>query len=97
MVLVGAIFVACMETVWEGVIQPAGAGMVARSFPREGEGSRRFRRGEEMGRFNMGSTVILLHEAGRAEWRSELRAGQAVRVGESLGRLRPDLPAPGLC
>jgi phosphatidylserine decarboxylase len=90
MVLVGAIFVACVETVWEGVIRPAGAGITVRHYCREGERSWRLRRGEEMGRFSMGSTVILLHEAGRAQWRAELCTGQPVRMGELLGRLRPD-------
>jgi phosphatidylserine decarboxylase len=89
MVLVGAIFVACMETVWEGVIQPVGARIVVRDYPQQNAPQWRFRRGDEMGRFNMGSTVILVHEAGRAEWRPDLRAGQAVRMGQMLGRLRP--------
>jgi phosphatidylserine decarboxylase len=44
-------------------------------------------RGEEMGRFNMGSTVILLFPPGRAEWLNDLRAGQAVRFGQTLGYL----------
>jgi phosphatidylserine decarboxylase len=86
MVLVGAIFVACMETVWEGVIQPAGPGIEVCSYPREGERSWRFQRGDEMGRFNMGSTVILLYGPGRVEWRPDLGAGQSIRIGQSLGR-----------
>ena len=39
MVLVGAIFVACMETVWEGVIQPAGTTIRVRSYPAKTAGN----------------------------------------------------------
>jgi phosphatidylserine decarboxylase len=44
-------------------------------------------KGAELGRFNMGSTVILLLPPGRTEWRGELAAGSAVRVGQALARL----------
>ena len=86
MVMVGAIFVACMETVWEGIVRPAGKDIVARGYPREGGREWRFRRGDEMGRFNMGSTVILLHAKDRAAWDPELSAGQSIRLGQILGR-----------
>jgi phosphatidylserine decarboxylase len=49
-------------------------------------------RGAEMGRFNMGSTVILLFPRDRAAWSPALRAGRIVRMGERIGRLSP--PAP---
>jgi phosphatidylserine decarboxylase len=90
MVLVGAIFVACMETVWEGVIQPAGSTIRVRSYPREDGRQWQFRRGDEMGRFNMGSTVILLHGPGQAEWNPELSANQSIRIGQILGRFISD-------
>jgi phosphatidylserine decarboxylase len=86
MVLVGAIFVACMETVWEGVIQPTGATIRVRSYPREDGRQWQFLRGDEMGRFNMGSTVILLHGPGQVEWDPELSANQSIRIGQILGR-----------
>jgi phosphatidylserine decarboxylase len=89
MVLVGAIFVACMETVWEGVILPAGTGVRVRSYPREDGVQWKLRRGDEMGRFNMGSTVILLHGPGQAEWNPELSASQSICIGQILGRFIP--------
>jgi len=50
--------------------------------------------GAELGRFNMGSTVILLLPPGDAHWQ-DLHAGQALRVGQLLGRLRlPGTLAP---
>jgi phosphatidylserine decarboxylase len=42
-------------------------------------------KGAELGRFNMGSTVILLFEANRVRWNLQLRAGTAVRWGQILG------------
>ena len=84
MVLVGAIFVACMETVWGGVIPPA-ADIRVRKYPGEDAPPPRFRRGDEMGRFNMGSTVILLYGPGQTVWRTDLTAGQPVNVGQILG------------
>jgi phosphatidylserine decarboxylase len=86
-ILVGAIFVACTETVWGGVAQPTGRGIEARRFGPGSDTAVSLRRGEELGRFNMGSTVILLFPPGRAQWLPELQAGQAVRLGQTLGYL----------
>jgi len=44
-------------------------------------------KGAELGRFNMGSTVILLFQPGRARLSAALAAGASVRVGECLGEL----------
>jgi phosphatidylserine decarboxylase len=85
MVLVGAIFVACMETVWEGVIRPVGKDILVQGYPREGGRQWQFRRGDEMGRFNMGSTVILLHGPDQAEWKPGISPNQTVRIGQILG------------
>jgi len=95
MVLVGAIFVACMETVWEGVVRPAGAGVVVRNYSRSPQW--RFRRGDEMGRFNMGSTVILLYGPGLVEWEPDLASGRPIRMGQSLGTLLPGTLSPSDC
>ena len=89
LVLVGAIFVACMETVWEGVVRPAGPGIQVRHY-RSDPGSRiELRQGDEMGRFNMGSTVILLYGPGQMRWLEGLAANQAVRMGELIGHFQP--------
>jgi phosphatidylserine decarboxylase len=42
-------------------------------------------KGAELGRFNMGSTVILLFEANRARWHPLLRAGSVVQFGQAIG------------
>ena len=83
-ILVGAIFVSCIETVWDGVAAPRGRNIVSSDYRNAGN---RLQRGEEMGRFNMGSTVILLYPRGQASWLPELRAGQPVQLGQTLGHL----------
>jgi phosphatidylserine decarboxylase len=81
LVLVGAIFVGSMETVWAGQVTPARRGDHAAA------GAVRLGRGEEMGRFNMGSTVILLLPPGVVTLDSGLRPGDPLCVGQALGRL----------
>ncbi|RLA10333.1 MAG: phosphatidylserine decarboxylase, partial [Gammaproteobacteria bacterium] len=44
--------------------------------------------GAEMGRFNMGSTVIVLAAKGSLQWRKGLEPGTAVKMGEALGQWR---------
>ncbi len=83
LILVGAIFVGSMETVWAGQITPPPHGV----RPPEPEGPVRLARGEEMGRFNMGSTVILLLPPGAVNWDPEIRPGDPLRMGDALGRL----------
>lgn len=81
-VLVGAMLVASIETVWAGEITPPRA----RAVRKAGYGTRppRLEAGAELGRFNMGSTVIVLGERG-LHWRTDLVPEQAVRMGERLG------------
>lgn len=89
MVMVGAIFVGSIETVWAGEITPP-KGDVIRAWHYGGAGRPTrisLARGAEMGRFNMGSTVILLTEAGRVKWNEEFREGSSVQMGAALGRL----------
>ena len=75
---------AASRTVWAGDITPAARRVVTR-VPAPNAG---LAKGAELGRFNMGSTVILLFEPRRAAWHPTLRAGATVRVGESLGSMR---------
>ena len=48
--------------------------------------NRRFVAGDEMGRFYLGSTVVLLFEPGRVAWRDDLAPAAPLRMGEALGR-----------
>jgi phosphatidylserine decarboxylase len=87
MILVGAIFVASIETVWEGEINEPGNNVSSWHYP--GHEPIDLAKGEEMGRFNMGSTVILLFPQDRVEWNPQLQPGSEVQVGGAIGRFRP--------
>ncbi len=87
MVLVGAIFVASIETVWAGEITPP-AGKQVRHWDFQGGDARDFAKGEEMGRFNMGSTVIVLFGRDAVQWGDSIKAGAPVRMGQHLGACR---------
>ena len=81
MVLVGAINVAAIETVWAGLITPPkGKSLTTKNY-KEKEIS--LDKGEEMGRFNMGSTVILLFAEGAPELQG-LSINQSVMMGEAF-------------
>lgn len=86
-ILVGAIFVGSMETVWHGEVRGE-RGQPTRWVYRDAE-RRHFGTGEEIGRFNMGSTVITLLPAGAAAWEERLDAAAAVRMGEAIGHPLP--------
>jgi len=83
MVLVGAINVAAIETIWSGLVTPPRGKKISEydySHTRK-ETSK----GAEMGRFNMGSTVILLTTK-QAEWLPNLAAGKIVKMGQPIGQ-----------
>ncbi len=86
LVLVGAIFVASIETVWRGVVTPP-AGMTTRTWDYR-ENPVRLERGQEMGRFNMGSTIVVLFGENAVAWEA-LDHGAKVRMGGKLGRVLP--------
>jgi phosphatidylserine decarboxylase len=83
MIMVGALNVGSMATVWAGDITPAARRTITRLPPQR----LALEKGAEMGRFNMGSTVILLFQRHRARWNADLRAGAVVKLGQSLGTL----------
>ena len=82
-VLVGALNVSSIGTAWLGEI----ASGRARVWDDAGQSGREFRRGAEIGRFNLGSTVVLVLPPGKATWRPGLAPGQAVRMGQALASL----------
>ncbi len=85
-ILVGAIFVGGMETVWQGEITPAGRREL-RVWDYDTSSSTQtiFMKGEELGRFNMGSTVILLFERNRINWSESISIGSNVQMGQLIG------------
>lgn len=83
LVLVGAIFVSSVETVWHGVVTPPTVQSV-RTW-QYGADAPTLQIGEEMGRFNMGSTIIVLFGKDQAQWREDFKADKAVQLGELIG------------
>jgi phosphatidylserine decarboxylase len=91
MVLVGAINVAAIETVWAGVVTPPKGRKISAFDYRQTR--KQYAKGDEIGRFNMGSTVILLTGA-RVEWMQKICNGQKVKMGELIGHF-PIPKSPG--
>ena len=79
-VLVGAIFVGSMQTSWEGQITPPCSKLV-KKYDYKGQ-QIRLKKGDEMGRFNMGSTVIILMSNDFPKL--SLKEGQALKMGQSI-------------
>lgn len=86
LVLVGAINVAAIETVWHGGLITPPRGKQITRIDYTGKDSITLTRGQEMGRFNMGSTIIVLLE-NKANWRVDMGTGDAVRMGQFLGNV----------
>lgn len=82
-VLVGAMIVGSMETVWGGLVAPHRKEVVVTPY-----GASRppveLEKGAEMGRFKLGSTVVLLFGEGKVDWQADLTALSPVRMGQTL-------------
>ena len=85
LVLVGAMIVGSVETRWAGVVVPGSRQVTSTLY--EGEQAISFDKGEEMGRFRLGSTVIMVMPKGSVSWNSNQVAGKTVRMGEAFGAL----------
>jgi phosphatidylserine decarboxylase len=85
MILVGAIFVGSMETVWDGVVTPVRHRISSWEYAPQSAQQLTLRKGEEMGRFNMGSTVILLFPKGRIAWDEIMTNGESLKMGQRIG------------
>lgn len=84
-VLVGAMIVAGIETVWGGEVAPIKRCIQTQDFrPRA---PITLNKGEEMGRFKLGSTAIVLFGKNRVHWDDAYEAGSGTRMGERLGTL----------
>jgi phosphatidylserine decarboxylase len=89
-VLVGAIFVGSIETVWAGEITPPRSKRIKVTNYAAGDNVIQLERGEELGRFNMGgSTIIVLFGPGCVKWQTGLGPETRVCFGQALGRMRP--------
>lgn len=81
MILVGAINVSAIETSWHGLVTTSGKTINRFDYKAD---EIRLERGQEMGRFNLGSTVIVL--AGEnVEWDKAITSGSQIKLGQRLG------------
>ena len=85
MVLVGATIVGSMATVWHGVVNPPRTG-VLRDWAYE-MGNIELAQGEEMGRFLLGSTVVMLFPKGTMRFNADWTPTRPIRMGEAMGQV----------
>ncbi|MDH4559277.1 phosphatidylserine decarboxylase [Pseudomonas sp. BN417] len=81
-VLVGAMIVASIETVWAGLVTPPKRELKTFSYDEAARAPIRLEKGDEIGRFKLGSTAIVLFGPGQVRWAESAWAGSQVRMGE---------------
>jgi len=84
-ILVGAILVSSIETVWAGEVTPCGKKVNHWNYP---QAQPELNKGEELGRFNYGSTVILLFPENKIEWDSHFVENSKTKMGQLLGKIK---------
>lgn len=88
LVLVGATIVGSMATVWHGVVNPPRPGTVRSwDYPLDGPTAIYLAKGAEMGRFLLGSTVVMLFPAPSVEFANDWDRPRLVRLGEAMGSI----------
>lgn len=85
-VLVGAMIVASVETVWAGLVTPPKRQLKRVDYQKQPE-AMALDRGAEMGRFKLGSTAIVLFGPNKVQWNPSLKAGLTVSMGEQMASL----------
>lgn len=84
MVLVGAINVAAIETVWDGLVTPPKGKNISRKDYQSGDVV--LEKGQEMGRFNMGSTVIIVMESKSPALSADLIESLPLKMGQAISK-----------
>lgn len=84
MVLVGAMIVASIETTWAGPVAPMRKHVVKFDYKQDSDIT--IEKGAEMGRFKLGSTVVLCVPPGKIDFMKELEAESPVRMGEAFAK-----------
>jgi len=84
-VFVGAMLVAGIETVWGGFEKPGPGAVRETDFTDQLPG---FSKGDEIGRFKFGSTIIMLFQDQKIQWDSNIAPQKAVSMGEKIGSVK---------
>ncbi|MGO2563215.1 MAG: archaetidylserine decarboxylase [Pseudoalteromonas nigrifaciens] len=88
MVLVGATIVASIETIWAGTVTPpAGSDVFSWNYPTKGENAISLKKGEEMGRFKLGSTVVLAWGDDKADILDDQLPETVTRLGTPFAKI----------
>lgn len=87
-VLVGAMIVAAIETVWAGQVAPPARALKTTRYDAAARGPIELAKGAELGRFKLGSTAIVLFGPNQVKWAEHMVAGSATRMGERLADAR---------
>lgn len=91
LVLVGATIVGSMATPWHGVVNPPRPGTVRSwDYPRDGVTAVTLAQGAEMGRFLLGSTVVMLFPKPGVRFGDDWQPGRATRMGEAMAMVNPE-------
>ncbi|VUD40676.1 Phosphatidylserine decarboxylase proenzyme [Thalassocella blandensis] len=85
LVLVGAMIVASIETVWSGQVAPFNHDVQQFFYTNR---DIFLKKGEEMGRFKLGSTIVVLTPSDTIEWQNSLTAESPVRMGEAIAQIK---------
>ena len=84
-VLVGAMIVAGIETIWDGQIAPFASREISTSlYPYQ---NITLNKGDEMGRFKLGSTAVVLFAKDKIQWDDQFKAASPTKMGERMGKI----------
>jgi phosphatidylserine decarboxylase len=84
-VLVGAMIVASIETVWAGLVTPPKRTLKTFNYDEAARAPITLDKGAEMGRFKLGSTAIVLFGPDQVQWADTLTTNSPVQMGQRLG------------
>ena len=84
-VLVGAMIVASIETVWAGLVTPPKRELKTFRYDEAARAPIHVEKGAELGRFKLGSTAVVLFGPDQVKWAEEMTAGTAVQMGQGMG------------
>lgn len=85
LVLVGAMIVASVETIWHGIVNPPTISKIKHWD--YSDKNIRLEKGAEMGRFRLGSTIIMLFPKNTVQWNHSVKPDQSIRMGCSTAKL----------
>jgi phosphatidylserine decarboxylase len=91
LILVGAMIVGGIETVWHGSVTPPHGDRISHWYYTNNDSPKYFNKGDEMGRFNIGSTVILLFGKNAIEWNKLVNSESGVTLGQEIATVAQNL------